>query len=160
MGRPAGSRNAVSRETIGLVLKVFEGLGGTQGMIDWAKKHPTEFYCGIFRHILPKQVNMQAEVNGSMVQLNAVTVTDPAMALSVLEKLEDERNALGAVRGGGDGGEVAGVLPAHTLHMPTADGARVGAAETQSDPDASAAREDDDSSQHLSVLVSDDVSTT
>jgi hypothetical protein len=46
-GRPKGSTNKIPRKVKEDIIEVFESLGGTQGMLEWAIEDPknkTEFY--------------------------------------------------------------------------------------------------------------------
>jgi hypothetical protein len=46
-GRPKGATNKVPRQVKESILEVFDELGGTDGMLEWAKSDPknqTEFY--------------------------------------------------------------------------------------------------------------------
>lgn len=44
-------------------MAVFNRLGGTAGMADWAREHPTDFYK-IYGRLVPQEV--EASVEGSL----------------------------------------------------------------------------------------------
>lgn len=52
MPRPVGSKNKVQACARENVLAVFNRLGGTSGMADWARKNPNEFYR-IYAKLVP-----------------------------------------------------------------------------------------------------------
>jgi len=59
-GRPIGAQNKTTRLAKEAITLAFEGLGGVEGLIDWAKESPENkaiFYERIFTKLLPVQVN-------------------------------------------------------------------------------------------------------
>jgi hypothetical protein len=46
-GRPAGRPDKNPGQAKENIAEVFERLGGVEGMVKWARNHPTEFYCKI-----------------------------------------------------------------------------------------------------------------
>lgn len=54
-GRPKGSVNKISRLVKENILAVFDGIGGTQAMINWARRNKTEFYK-LYARLVPTQV--------------------------------------------------------------------------------------------------------
>lgn len=57
MGRPAGSSNILGDTTKRSILSVYDGLGGAEAMLLWAKRNQTEFYK-IVAALLPKNVDI------------------------------------------------------------------------------------------------------
>jgi len=55
-GRPQGSRDVADEW-----LEAYHRLGGTEGLVKWAKKNPTEFYRGATK-LFPKDIRMEATV--------------------------------------------------------------------------------------------------
>jgi hypothetical protein len=47
-GRPAG-RTGQAKDN---VAECFEMLGGVEGMVKWARNHPTEFYCKLYPKLI------------------------------------------------------------------------------------------------------------
>lgn len=60
-GRKKGTPNKVSDVVKDNVVKVFDALGGSDGMAIWAADNPTEFYR-LYTKLLPKQVDQTIEV--------------------------------------------------------------------------------------------------
>lgn len=63
MARPKGSKNKIQACARENVMAVFNRLGGTAGMADWAREHPTDFYK-IYGRLVPQEV--EASVEGSL----------------------------------------------------------------------------------------------
>ena len=61
-GRPAG-RTGQAKENIA---ECFEMLGGVEGMVKWARNHPTEFYCKIYPKLIG--VDVQAKTDEALKQ--------------------------------------------------------------------------------------------
>lgn len=57
-GRPRGSLNRWSKTSREAVLEVFENLGGVEAMTEWARKHPSDFYRGIYSRLLPTRTEV------------------------------------------------------------------------------------------------------
>jgi hypothetical protein len=65
-GRPKGLSNKLTRTSKANIEKVFENLGGADGMTKWAKsseKNKTIFYSEIYPRILPMDVAHSGEIN-------------------------------------------------------------------------------------------------
>lgn len=71
-GRVAGVPNALSRTAKENIAAVFDGMGGSQGMLDWAKANPNEFYRGVYPRMLPIDTN----VSGALGSYTAVPVSE------------------------------------------------------------------------------------
>lgn len=55
-GRPKGSQNKFSVSVRQAIEKVFSGLGGWQGMMEWAMHNPDLFYSQIVPRLLPHEL--------------------------------------------------------------------------------------------------------
>jgi len=55
IGRPRGSRNWSNKTAKENIQKVFEGLGGWEAMLNWARFHPNEFYGEVYPRLLAKE---------------------------------------------------------------------------------------------------------
>jgi hypothetical protein len=64
-GRPKGCPNKFTalRESF---LQAFDKTGGTEGLVEWAKKNPSEFYRMIC-HLLPRTVENTGSDGGPLV---------------------------------------------------------------------------------------------
>jgi hypothetical protein len=144
-GRPKGSLAKINVEAKEYVMEAFHALGGTQGLVAWALLHPTEFYLGMFRQLIPKQVQANVNSVSSNINLNAVEVKDSAQALNVLERLLDARDALSGSGGGDIGRTLDGPLPAHQICVQPVDEGGAGAEPAYGPPDAPETREDEHS---------------
>jgi hypothetical protein len=58
------------------IARVFEGMNGIEGMLEWAKAHPTEFYSRVYPRLIPL-----------MVQGHIETVHKSELATSALERI-------------------------------------------------------------------------
>ena len=59
MGRPKGALNKTTTAAKDAIALAFEGLGGTQRLIDWAKEEPENeraFWTSIYPKLLPLQL--------------------------------------------------------------------------------------------------------
>lgn len=72
IGRPKGSVNKISATAKENVQAVFDGLGGWEGMLKWAKDNPDEFYRGVYPRLLPLDTN----VSGSLGSYTAIPVSE------------------------------------------------------------------------------------
>lgn len=66
-GRPKGVPNKVTQQAKEAIEHAFNGLGGAQGLLDWAKEDPANqkiFYAQIWTKILPKDITV-ANQDGS-----------------------------------------------------------------------------------------------
>ena len=63
-GRPAGRPNKITGQAKENIAEVFEILGGVEGMVKWARNHPTEFYCKIYPKLIG--VDVQAETDEAL----------------------------------------------------------------------------------------------
>ena len=64
-GRPKGSVNRWSRASLDAVAEVFENLGGTEAMTEWAREHPSDFYRGIFARLLPTRMEVDGRIEAA-----------------------------------------------------------------------------------------------
>ena len=62
MGRPPGAKNTISHNTKSNIETVFDLLGGTQGMYQWARENPGAFYQSIYAKLLPRNIEARVEV--------------------------------------------------------------------------------------------------
>lgn len=143
MARKHGTENASTKEVKAAVQEAFELLGGVPALAAWAAQNPYYFYVHVWGKLIPKpaEINMQVS-EGAKTILNAVSVADPQSALTMLERLEDARNAHG---GGGrerDQREVDPEISAYKVHMQEANGNRDGTDEEDYTPNAAPARQD------------------
>jgi len=63
MGRPKGALNKTTTAAKDAIALAFEGLGGTQRLIDWAKEEPENeraFWTSIYPKLLPLQLTGDA----------------------------------------------------------------------------------------------------
>jgi len=54
-GRQKGSVNKTTKEAKEAIELAFQGLGGVDGLIKWAKNHRDSFYASIYPKLLPVQ---------------------------------------------------------------------------------------------------------
>lgn len=130
-----GARDAIAM--------TFEALGGTDGLIEWAKRNPDKFYLFLWPRLMPKEFKVSAEVNSSGAVFHAVHVNDVNAALNTLERMRDAADAHSGRGGEGDGEAVAGVIQAHEACLPEADGGGAGGEQADDPADAAETREDD-----------------
>ena len=78
-GRPKGVPNKLSRVAKDSVWAVFDGLGGDEAMLKWAKDNPSQFYASVWPRILPKPVEVSGP-NGGPLQSLAVSFVKPDAA--------------------------------------------------------------------------------
>lgn len=64
-GRKAGTPNKVTAVVKDNVLAVFNRLGGTSGMADWAEENKTEFYK-IYARLIPAEIKQETEHSGNI----------------------------------------------------------------------------------------------
>ena len=62
-GRPAGSLNKSTKAVKEALQEAFEGMGGTESLIEWAKSEPTEFYK-LWTKLLPAEVKAEVTTIG------------------------------------------------------------------------------------------------
>ena len=65
-GRPAGSLNKTTMAAKEALTYAFEGLGGAQGLVEWAmrdEKNESAFWTTIYPKLLPLQVDAKVEGN-------------------------------------------------------------------------------------------------
>jgi len=55
-GRQPGTRNVHSKTVKHNVMQVFEGLGGWEAMLHWAKENQTAFYTVVYPKLLPAEL--------------------------------------------------------------------------------------------------------
>src|SRR2546425_8751564 len=63
-GRPKGVPNKVTGEAKRMIALAFEGVGGLEQLIEWAKDHQTAFYTQVYAKLIPLQV--QGEINANI----------------------------------------------------------------------------------------------
>ena len=61
-GRPPGSRNKVTASVKAALEDAFEGIGGVENLMEWARANPGEFFK-LWAKLLP--VDLRAELNHS-----------------------------------------------------------------------------------------------
>jgi len=69
-GRPKGSKNKTTVAIKDCLQKVYDGLGGPEAMLEWAKLNQTDFYL-----LWGKQIPRAVEVEGGEKPLKIVIVT-------------------------------------------------------------------------------------
>jgi UV DNA damage repair endonuclease len=74
-GRKAGTENKLSGLAKDNIAAVFNRLGGTAGMAEWAIENRTQFYQ-IYSKLLPLQVN--ADVAGELINKVVIEFVDAA----------------------------------------------------------------------------------
>lgn len=75
-GRQKGALNKTTQDAKLAIEFVAEGLGGAQGMLEWAQEDPrnkTIFWSAIYPRILPKEI--KAEIDGNLT-VNIVRYSD------------------------------------------------------------------------------------
>lgn len=127
---------AIATDARKALAEVFEELGGAEGLAEWARANKKLFYLFLWPRLLPKQVEVQAEVQQTGVTLNVVEVADPQTALKVLEQARYASDAHSGRGGDRDEGEVERALPAHAPCVQEADGGGAGADEAAGSADA------------------------
>ena len=60
-GRPKGSQNKLGRLARENIVTVFEQMGGTEAMAEWARENRTEFYSRIYARMLPSEAHVTTE---------------------------------------------------------------------------------------------------
>jgi hypothetical protein len=60
-GRPTGAPNKIGALVKQNIIAVFEGIGGTKSMINWARRNRTEFYK-LYARLVPTQVMATVEI--------------------------------------------------------------------------------------------------
>lgn len=60
-GRPKGSQDRISRTVKENILTVFDGIGGTKAMINWARRNKTEFYK-LYARLMPTQITATVDL--------------------------------------------------------------------------------------------------
>lgn len=63
-GRPKGVPNKASRVAKDAIWAVFDGLGGEEAMLAWARENQTQFYASVWPRILPKPVEVSGPDGG------------------------------------------------------------------------------------------------
>jgi UDP-N-acetylglucosamine pyrophosphorylase len=79
MARPKGARNKLSADVKDNVLAVFNRLGGSATMAEWAQANLSEFYA-IYARLLPKQVD------ATIVEVHEVRIADASVLAERLER--------------------------------------------------------------------------
>ena len=64
-GRPKGLRNKTTRQVKQALLDGFDGLGGMDAFVEWAREHPTEFYK-LYAKLLPLEVRADVSHSGTI----------------------------------------------------------------------------------------------
>ena len=67
-GRPKGSQNKFGRLARENIVTVFEQMGGTEAMAEWARENRTEFYSRIYARMLPSEAHVTTESESRPVQ--------------------------------------------------------------------------------------------
>jgi hypothetical protein len=68
-GRQKGTPNKVTTDVKAAIERVANGLGGAQGMLEWAKSDPVNeriFWSQIYPKVLPKEIRAEHEVTGTL----------------------------------------------------------------------------------------------
>lgn len=68
-GRQKGTPNKVTTDVKAAIESVANGLGGAQGMLEWAKSDPVNeriFWSQIYPKVLPKEIRAEHEVTGTL----------------------------------------------------------------------------------------------
>lgn len=159
MSRPHGCRNTFTKDAKTAVQQAFDLMGGVPALAAWGAANPYFFYVHIWSKIIPKEVDAGLTLNpGAQMVLNAVKVADPKAALSVLERLEHDRNAHRGSGGDDNGGEVDLAVSPHELRLQQVDEGGAGAYEAPDSADASSSREDEELRSDSTVSLPLDVS--
>ena len=61
-GRRKGAKNKTTKQLQDIIMRCFNELqveGAPYSLIEWAKAHPKEFYCGLLPRLLPKPLDLQ-----------------------------------------------------------------------------------------------------
>lgn len=61
-GRRKGAKNKHAKQLRDMIMRCFDELqveGAPYSLIEWAKAHPKEFYCGLLPRLLPRPVELQ-----------------------------------------------------------------------------------------------------
>lgn len=61
-GRAKGTANKMTIEVKQAIEMVYQGLGGVEAMLDWAKDNQTVFYTQIWAKLLPASLKVDANV--------------------------------------------------------------------------------------------------
>lgn len=62
-GRRKGTPNRRTVAVKEAIETVYEGMGGTEAMLTWAREHPGEFYQSLFAKLLPRDLNLSQTVD-------------------------------------------------------------------------------------------------
>lgn len=74
-GRPKGARNKITTTAKENMLAVFESLGGTKGMAEWARSNQSDYYK-IYARLVPQQVDIEANVRNCDVTSKPLTAEE------------------------------------------------------------------------------------
>lgn len=61
-GRPRGSENKVTSDVREILNEVFQELGGTKAMIEWAKNREDDFRLKLWSKLIPTTASVKADV--------------------------------------------------------------------------------------------------
>jgi hypothetical protein len=97
LGRRPGTPNRVTSELRKGIMFAYQGLGGAEFLLDWARKNPSLFLTKVLMRMLPYDVNADANVHEVYRDIAEVNDALQRRALpmarleSVLFELEQER---------------------------------------------------------------------
>ena len=88
-GRPKGSMNKVSKDLKESYMQAFDGIGGVEALIKWAKKNQDEFYKLMTKLFPRPEVNVEVQ----QAQAQQINMTDLIReAKTQLDNAEKRRN--------------------------------------------------------------------
>ncbi len=62
-GRPKGSKTKINSEMKKDMISVYKTMGGKKGLKSWAEDHKSEFYYQLIKATIPKETQVQGDVN-------------------------------------------------------------------------------------------------
>jgi hypothetical protein len=60
------------------ILEAFVLLGDVQGLVGWARTHPTDFYCKVLPKVLPKQVELSGAEDSDIPLNLTISFVEPS----------------------------------------------------------------------------------
>jgi len=88
-GRPQGSPNKITKDIKAAYLKAFDALGGSDGLIQWARKNRDVFYSQISK-MLPKDLEIKSDQELSINIITNIPEPKPLPAEYAQRRIEEE----------------------------------------------------------------------
>jgi hypothetical protein len=84
-GRPTGGSSKTTGQAEDKIAQVFEMMGGVQGLVNWARNHPSEFYRKIYPMLIGVFIAARVDEQPKQAEESALEAFNRA-ALSVLSE--------------------------------------------------------------------------